>query len=182
VWPPYADTVRQAIAGDSRALTELLTLGHPRIVAFFLGLGLDLHSADDLAAETAEAIVKGISRLREPQAFEAWFWSIARNRLRNFYRRRRSARPTDAMISPATPEELSIEREEHRRILAALAQLSPRDRELLWLREVEGLEYEEIGGRLGTAIGTVRVAIHRARRRLEEIYQRDEVDRSHPRP
>jgi RNA polymerase sigma-70 factor, ECF subfamily len=176
VWPPYADTVRRAIAGDSGALTELLTLGHPRMVAFFLGLGIDLHNADELAAETAEAIVKGIARLREPQAFEAWFWSIARNRLHNFYRRRRSARPTDAMISPSTPEELSIEKEEHRRILAALAQLSPRDRELLWLREVEGLAYEEIGGRLGSAVGTIRVALHRARRRLEEIYQQDETD------
>jgi RNA polymerase sigma-70 factor (ECF subfamily) len=84
------------------------------------------------------------------------------------------------MISPATPEELSIEREEHRRILAALAQLSPRDRELLWLREVEGLDYGEIGGRIGSAIGTVRVAIHRARRRLEEIYLQDESDPPRP--
>jgi RNA polymerase sigma-70 factor (ECF subfamily) len=150
------------------------------VVAFYLGLGLDLHNADELAAETAEAIVKGVPRLREAQAFEAWFWSIARNRLRNFYRTRRSARPTDAMISPATPEELSIEREEHRRILAALAQLSPRDRELLWLREVEGLDYGEIGGRIGSAIGTVRVAIHRARRRLEEIYLQDESDPPRP--
>lgn len=182
MWPPHSDTVRQAIAGDNRALTEILFLGHPRVVSFFLGLGLDTHNADELAAESAEAVVQGISRLREPQAFEAWFWSIARNRLRNFYRRRRRARPTDAMISPATPEELSIEKEEHRRILAALLQLSPRDRELLWLREVEGLEYEEIGGRIGSAIGTVRVAIHRARRRLEEIYNQDETDRRRPIP
>ena len=177
MWPPYSDTVRLAIAGDRRAIAEILTLGHPRVVAFFIGLGLDHHTADDLGAETAEAVVRGFARLREPQAFEAWFWSIARNRLRNHYRARKSAKPVDAMISPATPEDISVEREEHRRMLTALGQLSLRDRELLWLREVEGLEYEEIGTRLGSSIGTVRVALHRARKRLEEVYLAGEPDK-----
>ena len=71
-------------------MAEILTLGHPRVVAFFIGLGLDPHTADDLGAETAEAVVRGFHRLREPQAFEAWFWSIARNRLRNYYRSRKT--------------------------------------------------------------------------------------------
>lgn len=158
-------------------MAEILTLGHPRVVAFFIGLGLDPHAADELGAETAEAVVRGIHRLREPQAFEAWFWSIARNRLRNYYRSRRTGKAVDAMISPANPEEISIEREEHRRMLSALAQLSLRDRELLWLREVEELDYDLIGHRFGSSSATVRVALHRARKRLEEIYLRDEDPR-----
>lgn len=161
--------------GERDALTSVLTEGHPRVVAFLIGVGLDRHSAEEVGSETAESVVKAIGRLRAPEAFEAWFWAIARNRLRNFYRRRRRVDPIDAMISPATPEELSVEREEHQRILSALRQLSPRDRELLWLREVEGLEYGELSGRLGATEGTVRVALHRAKRRLEEIYLRDEL-------
>ena len=161
-------------------MAEILTLGHPRVVAFFIGLGLDPYTADDLGAETAEAVVRGFHRLREPQAFEAWFWSIARNRLRNYYRSRKTVKPVDAMISPATPEDISVEREEHRRMLLAMGKLSPRDRELLWLREVEGLEYEEIGTRIGSAVGTVRVALHRARKRLEEIYLAGETDKGEP--
>jgi RNA polymerase sigma factor (sigma-70 family) len=66
-------------------------------------------------------------------------------------------------------------REEHSRILAALRQLAPRDRELLWLREVEGLEYSEISARFRSSEGSARVAIHRAKKRLEEIYMRDEL-------
>jgi RNA polymerase sigma-70 factor (ECF subfamily) len=119
-------------------------------------------------------VVTRIDRLRAPEAFEAWFWSIARNRLRTMFRRRRAAKPTDAMVSPSTPEDISLQGDEHRRVRIALDNLSPKDRELLWLREVEGLEYDEIARRLGVTAGTVRVACHRARRRLEAIYLSDE--------
>ncbi|MGH8927005.1 MAG: RNA polymerase sigma factor [Acidimicrobiia bacterium] len=173
-WPPGSNLVALAIEGDRASLTELVEAGYPRLMAFYIGIGLDRYEAEELAAETCEAVVGRISRLRAAQAFEAWFWSIARNRLRTLFRRRRSAKPTDAMISPSTPEELSIEGEEHRRIRLALTKLSIRDRELLWLREVEELEYEELATRLGTTVGAVRVACHRARHRLESIYLSDE--------
>ncbi len=160
--------------GDTSSLSVIMRGGFPRLIAFYLGVGLGRHEAEELSAETCEAVVTRIDRLRAPEAFEAWFWSIARNRLRTLFRRRRAARPTDAMVSPSTPEEISIEGDEHRRIRIALISLSPKDRELLWLREVEGLEYEDIASRFGVAAGTVRVACHRARRRLEAIYLADE--------
>ena len=148
--------------------------GFPRLMGFYLGVGIGRHEAEELCSETCEAIVTRIDGLRSPEAFEAWFWSIARNRLRSLFRRRRTARPTDAMISPSTPEEISVEGDEHRRIRIALATLSPKDRELLWLREVEGLGYDAIAYRLGVTAGSARVACHRARRRLEAIYLSDE--------
>lgn len=173
-WPPDIAVIRLAIGGENRSLSQILKGGYPRLVAFYLGVGIGRHEADELAAETCEAIVTRIDRLRAPEAFEAWFWSIARNRLRTLFRRRRAAKPTDAMISPPTPEDISMEGDEYRRIRIALDNLSPKDRELLWLREVEGLEYEEIARRLGATPSTIRVACHRARRRLEAIYLADE--------
>lgn len=144
------------------------------MVGFFAGIGLNRHEAEELAAESALMVVTSISRLRSAQAFEAWFWAIARNRLRTTFRKRKSPRPVDAEVSPSTPEETAIIADEHVRIREAMKQLTPRDRELLWLREVEGLSYEDIGSRLGSAVGTVRVACHRARQRLEEAYARGE--------
>jgi RNA polymerase sigma-70 factor (ECF subfamily) len=173
-WPPGIDVIRLAIRGEDRSLSQVLRGGFPRLVAFYLGVGLGRHEAEELAAETCEAVVTRIDRLRAPEAFEAWFWSIARNRLRTLFRRRRSAKPTDAMVSPSTPEDISMLGDEHRRVRIALDSLSPKDRELLWLREVEGLEYDEIARRLGLVAGTVRVACHRARRRLEAFYLSDE--------
>jgi RNA polymerase sigma-70 factor (ECF subfamily) len=162
--------VEAAVSGDRQALHDILAHGYPRLVGFYIGVGLNRHEADELAAESSLMVVSSISRLRAPQAFEAWFWAIARNRLRTTFRRRRSPRPVDTEISPPTPEEAAIVSEEHARIRVAMESLTPRDRELLWLREVEGLSYEEIGSRLGSAVGTVRVACHRARQRLEEAY------------
>jgi RNA polymerase sigma-70 factor (ECF subfamily) len=173
-WPPAIAVIRLAVTGDDRSLSEILRGGYPRLVGFYLGVGLGRHEAEELSAETCEAVVTRIDGLRAPEAFEAWFWSIARNRLRTLFRRRRAAKPTDAMVSPATPEEISMEGDEHRRIRIALENLSPKDRELLWLREVEGLEYDDIARRLGATPGTVRVACHRARRRLEAAYLADE--------
>jgi RNA polymerase sigma-70 factor (ECF subfamily) len=175
-WPPSADQVEAARSGDRSQMSAILAEGYPRLMSFLMGLGLDLHLAEEIASETCEGVVAGIGRLRAPQAFEAWFWAVARNRLRSGFRRRRRGQPVEAEVSPTTPEESALEKEEHSRIRAAMTELSQRDRELLWLREVELLSYEEIGSRLGAAVGTIRVACHRARRRLGEIYAAGEAD------
>ncbi len=142
------------------------------MVAFFIGAGVPPSDADDLAADTCEGIVKNISKLRQPEAFEAWFWAIGRAKLRTWIRRRRRPGRFEPVKAPGnTPAEALVEGEEHAEIRLALGFLSPKDRELLWLREVEGLSYEEIGGRLRAAAGTVRVACHRARKRLESAYE-----------
>lgn len=170
MWPPELGTVAAAVTGDRQAMATILTAGYPRLLAFYIGIGLARQEAEELVAEAAEGIVKGLPKLRSPQAFEAWFWTVARNRLRSLFRRRHSAQGFDAMISPATPEDWAVERDEHRRIWDALSQLSRKDRQLLWLREVEGLGYSEIATRLGSSAATIRVASHRARRRLEAVY------------
>jgi RNA polymerase sigma-70 factor (ECF subfamily) len=173
-WPPALEYVIAAQAGDKNHLSHILAAGYPRLVGFLRGMGFDAHTAEELAAETCEGVVTGLRRLRAPQAFEAWFWAVARNRLRSEFRRRQRTQPVEGLIAPSTPEEETILSEEHHRIRVAMLALSPRDRQLLWLREVEMLSYEEIGGRFGTAAGAIRVACHRARKRLEEIYSQDE--------
>ena len=121
-----------------------------------------------------EKVIRSLAGLRDPRAFEAWIWTIARNTLAGHMRRRRrepTEPATPAGMEPADIVELA---EEHSLIRAALEKLPMRDRQLLWLREVERLTHAEIGGWLGAATGAVRVAlVHRARRRLEQAY--DEI-------
>ena len=160
------------------AMGRVLSAGHPRLFAFYHGVGMPRDLVGELVAETLEALVRGFPKLRDPQAFEGWFWTVARNRMRTGLRRYRSTRtPTDAFVSPATPEEAAVISDEHAQIRAAMKELPERDRLLLWLREVEGLDYEEIGSRIGSTGGTVRVACHRARKRLEEAFMRLEGER-----
>ncbi len=170
-WPPTPQLVEMARLGNRDALEQLLTAGHPRLVAFFSGAGPNHADADDLAAQVCEAVVKNISKLRDVSAFEGWFWAIARTTLRGWIRRRRrDPRPPPVSAAPRQPDELFMESEEHSLIRVALDTLSMRDRQLLWLREVEHLSYKDIGGRLGSTAGTIRVACHRARARLETAY------------
>ncbi len=169
-WPPSQDEVLAARSGDTDSLGRILNTGYPKLVAFYRGVGLRNADAEDLASEACEGMVRNLRRLREPAAFEGWFWTVARNRLRT---RLRTVNRVVYELKPGEaddPEERAMASDDHRRIRLALAQLSPRDREVLWLREVQGLEYGEISGRMGLTTGAIRVAALRARRRLEEIY------------
>lgn len=179
-WPPAVETVERAQQHDSEAISGLFSAGYPRLIGFFRVAGVPAPDAEDLATETVEAMVRNLPKLRAPIAFEAWFWSIARGRLRTWIRKRRRPAPTPPINpEPSHPDEMVEIGEEHATISEALTSLSMRDRELLWLREVEGLSYEDIGTRLGAAVGTVRVACHRARRRLESAYERLENGGDH---
>lgn len=164
--------------GDRDAMGRVLGAGHPRLVAFYHGVGMPYDLVGEIVADALEGMVRNFPKLREPMAFEAWFWTIARNRMRTALRRYRANQDgRDAFVSPSTPEEKVMIGFEHDLIRQALATLSTRDRELLWLREVEGLEYDEISTRLGSSVGTIRVACHRARKRLEEAFVRLEEGR-----
>lgn len=170
-WPPPIGDVEAARDGDMEAMGRVLGAGHPRLVAFYHGVGMPADLVGEIVADALEGMVRNFPKLRDPLAFESWFWSVARNRMRTNIRRYRSGRnPQDAFVSPLTPEEKVMVRHEHDLIRAAMNLLPTRDKELLWLREVEGLEYAEIGTRLGATVGTVRVACHRARKRLEEAF------------
>lgn len=170
-WPPSRDSVDAARGGDTGILGEILVRGFPRLVGFYRGMGLSKADAEELASEAIEGMIRSIGRLREPDAFEGWFWTIARNRLRSRLRRKgRTERELE--YGPVDdPESIVVTREEHTTIRAALAHLSERDREILWLREVEQLTHDEIAIRLTMRVGAVRVAALRARRRLEEFYR-----------
>ncbi len=171
-WPPDPEHVVAAAAGDQQVLAGILFFAFPRAAAFGRALGLGPADAEDLAGDVCERVVKGLSGLRDPARFEAWFWSIARNRVRTALRRRRRHQETfeRAGVGIGDPEHLAIVSDEQRIVAAAFASLRLRDRQILWLREVQGLGDEEVGEALGMRPGAVRVAAMRARRRLEEAY------------
>lgn len=180
-WPPSRADVEAARDGDKEAMGIVLGAGHPRLIAFYHGVGMPRDLVGEIVSDALEGMVRNFPKLRDPEAFEGWFWAIARNRMRTSIRRYRSQRtPQDAFVSPSTPEEKVLVQQEYAHIRQALEMLPRRDRELLWLRDVEGLEYEDIGNHLGATVGTVRVACHRARKRLEEAFIRLEAGKNEP--
>ncbi|MEX2280086.1 MAG: sigma-70 family RNA polymerase sigma factor [Acidimicrobiia bacterium] len=170
-WPPSRQHIDDARHGDNDALGSILVKGYPRLVAFYRGMGLSHADSQELASAAVEGMIKSIRRLREPDAFEGWFWTIARNRLRSRLRRKGRVERELEYGPVDDPESIVMARQDHVTIRVALERLPRRDREILWLREVEQLSHEEIATRLTMRPGAVRVAALRARRRLVESYE-----------
>lgn len=166
-------TVAAARRGDHAAIGALGAEAFRRIVAFYRYTGVGADHAEDLAADAVESIIANLPSLRSAAGYDAWMWSIARNRLRDFWRVRKRPTSVEPMTpSPAGPEEVAVIDEEHAAIRRAIQTLSLRDQELLWLREVIGLDYRTIGARLDISAATARVACHRARGHLQAAYDR----------
>ncbi len=168
-WPPSADMVAAAQGGDDALLSGILAAGIPKLVAFYRGLGLRAHDAEDIAGDACEALVRAFPKLRDPSRFEPWFWRVARSKFYDHLRRKRRPGPAperDAVYDVASDALEAAD--DHYEIRMAFLTLTERDRELLWMRDVIGLEYRDMSGRLMLSEGGIRIAVMRARRRLEE--------------
>lgn len=83
--------------------------------------------------------------------------------------RRRCPWKTPGTADPHTPQEELERRELHRAVQQALDRLTPEHREVLLLRQMQGLSYQEIGAALSLEEGTVKSRISRAKRQLRTI-------------
>ena len=141
----------------------------------------DPEAASDAAQETFVKAWRALPRFQGASRFSTWLTRIAINQCRNELRRRRTlkhARPlsldarvhgTEVLLGEGLsargpqPWEVARGREVDAGIRAALARLEPEAREVLLLREVEDLSYEDMAEVLEVPIGTIRSRLHRAR-------------------
>jgi len=167
--------VAAARSGDHTAIGTLAGDAFRTSVAFYRYTGVSPDHAEDLAADAVESIITKLPSLRSVKKYDSWMWSIIRNRLRDYWRSKKQRRALEPVSpTPMHPDELAIISEEHALVRYALESLALKDRELLWLREVLGLDYRTIAERTGASAATTRVACHRARARLQKAYERAE--------
>lgn len=169
-WPPATSVVRAAAQGDSEATAAIWRAMQPHLRAFLRYHGFDVHTSEDIAADIAEKTLAQLATLRRVRTFEAWFWVIARRQVIDHLRETKRGAYEPIHCDPVPPDEMVVAADETAMIRRALAQLDESDRTLLWLREVEGLDYRAIGERLEIKPATARVRSHRARARLESAY------------
>ena len=134
--------------------------------------------ADDLAAQVFAEAFNGRGRydLSRPDAVP-WLYGIAANLLRRHHRTERRQLRAYARLGsdPVAPDDLGplVDRLDAqasgRRLAAALAALSGKDRDVLLLYAWAELSYADIAYALGIPVGTVRSRLNRARRRMREL-------------
>ena len=125
---------------------------------------------DDAVQDTLLAVAAGIAGFRGEAAFLTWLDRVARNAARGVRaRQRRSPSPVSSPIeTPSLAARLSSLVADEQVIEAALLDLPDDYREVLMLREVDDLSYEEIAERLQVPLNTVRTRLRRARLRLAD--------------
>ncbi len=152
-------------------LAEIYRTTFRALVRFLYRKVWDVERAEDLAQEAfARALV------HKPQNARGWLFIVAANMARDDARRAARERRHLTLLTAeptanALAAEAAVDAESDRScVRAALAQLSPRDREVLLLWD-SGLSYEEIAAQTGLARGAIGTTLSRARRRLVEAYE-----------
>jgi RNA polymerase sigma-70 factor, ECF subfamily len=165
---------------EPAAVTRVYAAYAPGLFRFFLAAVGDRPTAEDLTGDVFKSAIEGLPRFRGPvEALGGWLFSIAHHDLSDF--RRKQARspgitPLDHTLEEAAlaagaddPEELAIARIEGDRVLAALRQLSPDQREVLLLRMAAGLTAPEVAAIVGKTTGAVKALQHRGLASLARV-------------
>jgi RNA polymerase sigma factor (sigma-70 family) len=146
-------------AGAER-LAGLFRARYPEMVRLADLLGAD--DPEDIAQEAFARLVRKQGSLRDPDAAVAYVRASVVNLTRNRHRHLRVVRRrTPAGRHEDSSEQAAILREDHREVLAALADLPPRTREALVLRYWLDLPGREIAEAMGVSLGTVKSHVSR---------------------
>ncbi|WAS91190.1 RNA polymerase sigma factor [Nannocystis punicea] len=172
-----ADVCARAVRGDRDAF-RLLVVRHQHAVHAVLAQMLlrgAVADVEDLAQETFLRVHRSLPRFedRGPGSLKKWIVTIAARIAIDHLRRRRSqVESFDESNHPAPTagaDELARFRRLGERVEEALADLGAEQRSVLVLRQLHGLEYQEIADALQIDLGTVKSRLHRARARLHQL-------------
>ena len=177
------ELVARAKAGDDEAFAQLMRDNEKRIYNLTLRMTGNPEDAMDLAQEAFLNAWRGLKFFQGDSAFSTWVYRLASNACIDHLRRKKRRQdisapmPTDEEddSQPDIPDDRfrpdrELERRELRRsVVRGLEQLSDEHRQVLVMRELNGLSYQEIADVLDLEAGTVKSRIARARNSLRKI-------------
>lgn len=170
-----------ARAGDREALEELLERHQAQVYRFGVRMCGHPEDARDVLQETLLAMARGVKDFRGASSLSTWLYTIARSFC--IKRRRRSklapalerSLETDAAADVAGladpgkgPEEALMGKRIEQALAAAIAELTPAHREVLVLRDIEGLTAPEVAEVIGISVSAVKSRLHRARTAIRD--------------
>lgn len=167
-----AELVVAARDGDRAAVEELLERYEPSIYRFGLRMCGDEDAAREVLQETLLAAFRYLPGFRGDAALSTWLFQIARSFC---IKERRGQHPTRSLDARGAPELVDPQPQPDARAHAreigvalsrAIAALPPEQREVLILRDVEGLSAEQAADVVGISVGAIKSRLHRARMAL----------------
>jgi RNA polymerase sigma factor (sigma-70 family) len=171
--------VAGAAAGETQAIDAWFRAEHPRVYRLCFGFLANAAEAEDAAQDAMLQLLDNLNAWDPLRPYPAWRTACVLNLCRD--RRRKDEarlRAEERAASERLPENLPSphgqdadeQREEVRHVLqASRAQLSPREREVFVLKDLEGQATRDVSATLGIAEGSVRSLLTLARRRLRQL-------------
>ena len=169
---------RRAVRGDERAFTAIFDRYHQRLYRYCLAIVGDVQDAQDALQNTMIKVLRALPGEERRIELKPWLYRIAHNESIDLLRRRRETRQLDAeLVAPGSGlAEEAATRERLRRLLSDLDELPERQRDVLVMRELAGLEFSDIGATLGTSPAVARQTLYEARLSLRQMDEGREMN------
>lgn len=175
----YPALVRAAAAGDDRAMERLLRQAQESAYRFSVMVCGQSDDTEDVMQDALLSTYRHVNQIREPEAFRAWLFRTVRNACL-ISRRRKVGQPAHVMSldapsggedgrsfdapSSEPSHELLVDANRQRdRVRRAISALPATQREVLVLRDLEGLSTREVAQVVGVTEVNVKTRLHRAR-------------------
>jgi RNA polymerase sigma-70 factor, ECF subfamily len=182
----YASLIRAAQSGSHAAMERLLMKAQEVAYRFSLLVCGHADDADDAMQEALLKTYRYAAQIQQPEAFRTWLYRTVKNACLISRRKRvheparllsldepvvgddGNARAIDVVDPGRRPDEIVANSRLRRRLHRALQTLDPSYREIVFLREVEGLSTKEVAAVVGISEANVKTRLHRARLMLRQ--------------
>ena len=169
--------IQRILAGESAAYEEIVRLYQNRLFNTMIHILGSREDAEDVVQESFVQAYLKLDTFQGNSAFYTWLYRISFNIAISHRRRRRKVQSIDQVREDIGHEPVDrgegpgqrIEQEENvLQVHTAMGKLSDEHRDVLVLRELEGMDYDRIAEVLALPVGTVRSRLHRARSQLKD--------------
>ena len=152
-------------------LEKLYKEVHPKIFAFFYARTQNRQHAEDLTQEVFYYAIKNFHTFSGKSTIETWLFSIAKNRLSNFYQSKKYKQQLLEKIAKqdsheATPEQQFLKKERTNTLMEAIQKLDDLQREIVTLRIFGELSFKEIATLVNKSENHTRIIFHRAKLKI----------------
>lgn len=166
--------IARARRGDADAFEQLVVAYRDQVFRLALRMCGSEADADEVAQEAFLSAWKALPNFRGESQFSTWLYQLTTHAAIDLMRREKRQIAADitevSAADPAPSPQQQAEQSEQREIVRdAILQLAPEQREVVVLRFMEELSYEEIGAVLKLPSGTVKSRLNRAKAQLKEI-------------
>jgi len=159
--------------GDNKAFAELIEC-YSRALRYFISCLLDNgEMVEDVFQDTWLVVIRRIHSLKEIDAFPAWLYRIARNKVyQQLRRQKKSYKLNEETAVPNEADDNDFSAEDAAKIHRALDKLNPAHKEVLMLRFLEQMQYNQIAHVIDRNVGTVKSRIYYAKIALKKEMER----------